>query len=527
MARKNLLVSMVILIIFSFALWVIFPIEGDRFGRRGMRLGLDLVGGSHLVYQAQFPEGATAEDKARNMDRALITIQNRIDRYGVTEPVIQKQEGERVLVQLPGFTDIEAAKELVEQTGFLEFRMVELNEEGRPVYLSDYLESEQLSFFDKGVAGDRIFVGEFVEGKASPVAFLGKDEAGNLSFKDEAGNTLDITELKKIEEEMRGEALSSAALLSWMPARGDDGTHLTGSFLKEATPDIRQQAAGVEAQVGIEWSEEGGEIFDQIARRIYDSGVYGTPQRAIGIFLDEVLISYPQILEPAYHGSGSITGDFTVEEVQRLSNLLESGALPMPLKRPPLYEEKISATLGADFIEMSLKAGLIGILLVMLFMIIYYRLSGFLACLALIFYGSLVLALFKLIPVTLTLAGLGGFVLSIGMAVDANVLIFERMKEEFRAGRTLGAAIETGFNRAWTAIRDSNVTTFIVCGILYWLGSSIVASAPVMGFALTLFIGVAVSMFTAIVVTRTLLRLFVGTTLARKTSIFTAYSGRG
>jgi len=162
----------------------------------------------------------------------------------------------------------------------------------------------------------------------------------------------------------------------------------------------------------------------------------------------------------------------------------------------------------------------------MLFMIIYYRLPGLLATLALIFYGTVVLALFKLIPVTLTLAGIGGFVLSIGMAVDANVLIFERMKEELRAGRTLGAAIETGFDRAWTAIRDSNVTTFIVCGILYWLGSSIVASAPVMGFALTLFIGVAVSMFTAIVVTRTLLRLFVGTRLAQQTWLFSIYAGR-
>jgi len=205
---------------------------------------------------------------------------------------------------------------------------------------------------------------------------------------------------------------------------------------------------------------------------------------------------------------------------------LGSGALPMPLQKPPLYEEKVSATLGADFIDMSVKAGLIGVILILLFMIIYYRLPGFLAALSLFFYGALVLALFKLIPVTLTLAGLGGFILSIGMAVDANVLIFERMKEELRVGRTLGAAIESGFNRAWTAIRDSNVTTFIVCGILYWLGSSIVASAPVMGFALTLFIGVAVSMFTAIVVTRTLLRLFVATGLARRISLFSPYIGK-
>jgi len=523
MARKNWLVFMVILIIFAFALWVIFPIQGERFGRQGMRLGLDLIGGSHLVYQAQFPEGATAEDKARNMERALITIQNRIDKYGVTEPVIQKQEGERILVQLPGFTDIDAAKELVEQTGFLEFRMVEMNEDGEPVYLSDYLESEQLGFFNKGVAGDRIFV----DGERNPIAFLDKDNAGNFSFRDEAGNQIEVAQLEEIEKQVTEQGLTGASLLSWMPAKGDDGTQLIGSFLKEATPDIREKPGGIETQVGIEWNEEGGEIFDQIARRIYDSGAYGTPQRALGIFLDKVLISYPQILEPAYHGSGSITGDFSIDEVQQLANLLESGALPMPLQRPPLYEEKVSATLGADFVDRSLKAGLIGIILVMLFMIIYYRLPGLLASLALIFYGSLVLALFKLIPVTLTLAGLGGFVLSVGMAVDANVLIFERMKEEFRTGRMLGAAIETGFNRAWTAIRDSNVTTIIVCGILYWLGSSIVASAPVMGFAATLFIGVAVSMFTAIVVTKTLLRLFVGTPLARKTSLFRTYSGRG
>jgi preprotein translocase subunit SecD len=172
---------------------------------------------------------------------------------------------------------------------------------------------------------------------------------------------------------------------------------------------------------------------------------------------------------------------------------------------------------------MSVKAGIIGVVLVMLFMIAYYRLSGFLASLALLFYGVLVLAIFKLIPVTLTLAGMGGFILSLGMAVDANILIFERLKEELWQGRTLGAAIEAGFNRAWTAIWDSNVTTFIACGILYWLGSSVVASAPVKGFAVTLFIGVAVSMFTAIVVTRTLMRLFVGTGLAGKLSLFSSY----
>jgi protein-export membrane protein SecD len=506
MTRRNILALVIILVLFAFAICaLIYPM----LGRQKMQLGLDLVGGVHLVYQAQFPEGATGEDKARDMDRALDTIRTRIDKYGVTEPIIQKQEGERILVQLPGFTDIEAAKRLVEQTGFLEFREVELNN-GNPVYLGDYLENPNSEFLNKDEVGSRIFVDE----NGNPIAFLEKDEEGNLKYIDEEGNPIDIEELRQ----------GPTKLLSWIPARGDDGTQLTGGFLKEARPSI---TTGItpEPEVAIEWDEEGGIIFDDIADRLY-SRPYESLERCIGIFLDNILISSPQIVEPAYHGSGVITGNFTIEEVEHLANLLESGALPMPLHKPPLYEEMVSATLGAGFIDMSIKAGIIGIILIMLFMVIYYRLPGLLASLALIFYGTLVLALFKLIPVTLTLAGIGGFVLSIGMAVDANVLIFERMKEELRAGRTLGASIDTGFNRAWTAIRDSNITTFIVCGILYWVGSSIVAGEPVMGFALTLFIGVAVSMFTAIIVTRTLLRLLVGTGLAQRTSLFSVYSGR-
>jgi len=526
MLRRNTLTLMVILVIFVLALCVVLPINQGVLGKKGIHLGLDLVGGVHLVYQAQFPEGATAGEKARGIDRALDTIRARIDKYGVTEPVIQKQEGERILVQLPGFTDIEEAKKLVEQTGFLEFREAELNKEGSPVYLGDYLENTQPTFFDTKEDGSRIFVDE----QGNPIAFLVKDEQGNLRYIDDRGNPIDVGKLKEIEKQIKPQLeLYSPALLSWMPARGDDDTQLTGGFLDSATPNVVTKATGAEAEVDILWNEEGAVIFDQVAKRLYNSGPYGSPQRALGIFLDNALISSPQILEPEYHGRGSITGNFTVAEVERLANLLESGALPMPLEKPPLYEEKVSATLGAGFIDKSAKAGLAGIILIMLFMIIYYRLPGVLASLALIFYGTLVLALFKLWPgggVTLTLAGIGGFVLSIGMAVDANVLIFERMKEELRLGQTPGAAIEAGFNRAWTAIRDSNITTFIICGILYWLGSSIVASAPVMGFALTLFIGVAVSMFTAIVVTRTLLRLLMRTPLAQRTSLLSVYQGR-
>jgi preprotein translocase subunit SecD len=171
-------------------------------------------------------------------------------------------------------------------------------------------------------------------------------------------------------------------------------------------------------------------------------------------------------------------------------------------------------------------AGIVAFILIILFMILYYRFAGVMASIALIFYAAVVLAIFKLWPVTLSLAGIGGFVLSLGMAVDANVIIFERMKEEIRNGRTLGAAIEAGFNRAWLAIRDSNITTFIACIILIWIGGVVPSGQPVRGFGITLFIGVAVSMFTCITVTRALLRSFIGTDIGIKTSLFSVFTGR-
>ncbi|MGD9115587.1 MAG: protein translocase subunit SecD [Dehalococcoidia bacterium] len=512
MTKGNVTVLVILLAIFAFAVCsLVYPM----FGRDELRMGLDLVGGVHLVYQADFPEDSTGDEQAAAMERALITIEKRIDKYGVTEPIIQQLGDDRILVQLPGFTDIDAAKSLVEQTGFLEFRVVEMDGEGGAVYLDDYLQQENLHFIDEAESADRVFSIETMteEGdlEFETVAFLFADN-GEMVLTDAAGEPVDKTALEEYTN-----------AISWIPARGDDGTQLTGDLLADAYPSLDQSSVSSEPQISIEWNEEGTIIFDEIAYRLYSTTEYGTPQRSLAILLDNTILSAPQILNAEYGGSGVITGNFTIAKVTELANLLKSGALPMPLQKPPLYQEKVSATLGADFIDMSLMAGIIGIVLVMLFMMLYYRLAGVLASLALIFYGAVVLAIFKLIPVTLSLAGIGGFILSIGMAVDANVLIFERMKEEIATGRTLGAAIEAGFSRAWTAIRDSNITTFIVCIILYWLGSSIIASAPVMGFALTLFIGVAVSMFTAIIVTRTLLRLFVGTRLAKRTALFSAH----
>ncbi|MFC2072752.1 protein translocase subunit SecD, partial [Chloroflexota bacterium] len=290
-------------------------------------------------------------------------------------------------------------------------------------------------------------------------------------------------------------------------------------YFKDNTQLRRDDMTGA-IELMFEWDKEGSQLSKEITSRLI-----GKP---LGIFegVNALLGENGRPIAPNVQSTivdvGVITG-LSLNDATTLSQQLNYGRLPVPLEI--IYDQTVSPILGSDFVDMSVKAGLIGIMIVMLFMILYYRLSGFLASLALVFYGTLVMTLFKLIPVTLTLAGLGGFVLSIGMAVDANVLIFERMKEELRAGRTLGAAIEAGFNRAWTAIRDGNVTTLIVCSILYWLGSSIVASAPVMGFALTLGIGVLVSMFSAIVVTRTLLRLFVGTALAQRTWLFSPHLG--
>jgi len=308
---------------------------------------------------------------------------------------------------------------------------------------------------------------------------------------------------------------------NWKPATATiDGVEkeLTSSYLSN-TYVRHDNLRGV--LLILEWNEEGSELFEAVTARLV-----GKP---LGIFEgDEPLRGddekpHAPIVQQRITGNAEITG-LVASEATELSKQLNAGRLPVPLETK--YELTVDPILGADFIALGSKAGLIGIILVMLFMIAYYRLPGVLASLALIFYGALVLATFKLIPVTLTLAGLGGFILSIGMAVDANVLIFERMKEEFRTGRTLGAAIETGFNRAWTAIKDSNLTTIIVCVILFWVGNTVVAGAPVKGFAWTLGIGVVVSMFTAIVVTRTFLRLFVGSRLAKRTSLFSPYLGR-
>jgi preprotein translocase subunit SecD len=302
----------------------------------------------------------------------------------------------------------------------------------------------------------------------------------------------------------------------WQVATGQvDGQTLalTGQYLKSnAYVGFDQVGAPL---VGFEFQSAGGRLFEQITERHLGE--------QIAIFLDTELLSAP-VVNSVISDSGTISG-LTLVRARELVVQLNAGALPLELS--VLQEQSVDATLGDDSVRQSVLAGEIGLMLVALFMILYYRLPGVISAVALVVYTVLTLAVFKLIPVTLTLAGIGAFVLSVGMAVDANILIFERMKEEMRAGRSYAASIEAGFNRAWPSIRDSNVTTLITCAILYILGGGIEVpligtfDAPlVQGFAVTLAVGVMVSMFSAIVVTQTLMRALIGTRVARQRDWF-------
>lgn len=271
----------------------------------------------------------------------------------------------------------------------------------------------------------------------------------------------------------------------WLP------TGLTGKQLAKAT--VTFDPTTNKPQISLEFNDDGKKLFGEITARSV-----GKP---VGIFLDDDIISAPTVQEQITAGEAVITGQFTIQEVREITNLLNAGALDVPVK---LVEQRtVGATLGADSVKKSLVAGAIGLLMVIVFMLINYRVAGLVAVLALLGYSLMTFALFKLIPVTLTLAGIAGFILSIGMAVDANILIFERMREELRRGRDLKAALEESFRRAWPSVRDSNVATLITCAILYFTTTGLIR-----GFALTLAIGVLVSLFSSITVSRIFLRLF-------------------
>ncbi len=434
MRRRDIVLLAFIVALLGLSLVSIVPVNSNLLGPGGLTLGLDLRGGSQLLYEADLSKKDPSVSNEQAMASAIEKIQRRINEYGATEPTIQKQGADRILVQLPGVKDISRAISLIGDTGLLYFRELEVDSSGNPVL----------------------------------------DSEGNYSFKEEAAT-----------------------------AEGTDGNEreLTGQYLKSAGQDFDQYGAPI---VVFEWNSEGAHLFEQITAR--------NIQMPLAIALDNAIISAPMV-NSVISSRGQIEGQFTIDETTDLVNKLNSGALDVPLEI--IDQRDVDATLGADSIRKSLLAAGVGLLMLLVLMIVYYRVPGIVACVSLGIYGAMLLAIFNVFSaqLTLTLPGIAAFILSLGMAVDANVLIFERVKEELRAGRTLAAAVEIGFDRAWSAIRDSNITTFIACIILFWLGGTF-GAFMVRGFALTLSIGVAVSMFTAIVMTRTFLRVLVSTKMA-------------
>ena len=395
------------------------------------KLGLDLVGGLQVEYQA-LPAGGKSPD-AGAMATIKQIVENRVNSQGVTEPVVQTQGSDRIVVELPGVSDPDPIRKLLGSTGRLDF------------------------------------------------VPLPPERYGN------------------------GSAPGSFQAVQGQPLPTEETALFAGDQIDQAFPS--QDSNGARA-VGFRLKGEGAKLFGD-----YTQANVGN---FFAIILDGIVVSAPVIQSAITGGDGIITGGssgFSVTEMNSLVTVLAYGSLPFPLQEVSFQD--IGATLAGFSLDRILLAGLIAILLVFLFMLVYYRLPGLVACLALIYYATVVLAIFRLIPVTLTLAGIAGFVLSVGMAVDANVLIFERMKEELRLGKSLPAAMEAGFNRAWNSILDSNVSSLITASILYLFGSS-----TIRGFALVLIIGVLLSMFTAITVTRTMLRFVVPNAWARRPRLY-------
>lgn len=389
--------------------------------RFDFKLGLDLSGGTHLVYRADVSKVPNAEvhDALASLREV---IERRVNAFGVGEPVVQTQQGgalgggeQRLVVELPGITDVDEAVKMIGQTPLLEFKLVK---EGMENNLTD------------------------AEGKPNTAAFA--------------------------------------------------DTGLTGALLSRAALDFggNNRLVPGQATVRVDFNAEGAKLFGDITG--------ANIGKQIAIFLDGALISAPVVQDHITNGTAIISGNFTAESAKELVRNLNLGALPVPIELAST--QTIGATLGEEAVHAGILAGVVGFLALAAFMILWYRLPGIIAVLSLFIYVILMLALFKLVPVVLTAAGIAAFILSVGLAVDANVLIAERLKEELRAGKRADAAIREGFARAWLAIRDSNIAHIIAAVILFWFGTSLIK-----GFALVFGLGVIVSMLSAITISRTFL----------------------
>lgn len=431
--------SLIILAVGIFLFFLVYPtaynkgadrLGAPRFFNIPFHLGLDLLGGTHLVYKADL-SNLGGQTTGEAMEGVRDVIERRVNAFGVAEPLVQVEGKDRLVVELAGIKDISQAIRLIGETPFLQFK------EQRP-------QAEQ--------------------------------------------NTI-------LEAQKKGQRLNEDPYFV--------ETALTGKNLVRAQVSFGSGVSG--PQVSLELNSEGAKIFEEITKKNL-----GKP---VAIYLDGQPISIPTVQAVISDGSAVISGNFTVPQAKELATRLNAGALPVAISL--VSQQNIGASLGQDSLAKSMKAGVSGLILVALFMILFYRLPGLMAVLALIIYTVIVLTIYKLIPVTLTLAGIAGFILSLGMAVDANVLIFARMREELKMGKGLSSSFQEGFRRAWLSIRDSHVTTLLGALVLYLFTSS-----TVKGFALTLAVGVLISLFSAITVTRSFLGTIIGPKLENKKWLF-------
>lgn len=423
------------------------------------QLGLDLRGGAQLTIQVNpTKEQPDVKPTAEDVEAVQRVLENRINEFGVSETTVQTIGEDKILIQLPGESEPAEAERRLKGTAKLEFKLQRQGTEG------DFIAESQVN---RQLRAQRIL--------------LSQDES-------------ETDKQAKLAENQESLAKSNQAIAKLFESVG-----LTGTNLTDARP--QPDATGNRWEVAINFDDAGGKKFAELTKNLAGTG------RSIGIFLDDDLISSP-VVGPEFADTGIaggravITGNFDLEGARDLAIQIKGGSLPFPVA--VVENRTVGATLGQDSIRRSIIAACVGLVLVLIFMIVYYRLPGLIADGALIVYALLTLACYALVGVTLTLPGIAGFILSIGMAVDANVLIFERTREELRGGKTLYRSVESGFFRAFSSILDSNVTTAIACVALLWLGSGLVK-----GFAVTLLIGVLVSMFTAVTCSRTLMLLVV------------------
>ena len=433
---KNRIIALVLLLLGVGLGYFIYSTQALGSGW-AFKLGLDLKGGSQLIYKADVSKVALS-DVGNATDALRDVIERRVNLFGVVEPNVQSETANvgvdgserRLIVELPGVTNIDQAIALIGQTPTLEFK-------------TERAEKERDAILKK------------------------------------------IEEIKKKKE--AGGDISKALETIQDPYYID--TELTGRFLKSARVNFDSNTGA--PYVSLVFSDEGGKLFAEITK--------ANIGKTVAIYLDGQPISTPVVQGEITGGEAQITGGFTPVEAKQLAGRLNSGALPIPIEL--IATNKIGASLGEGAFDKGVRAAMYGYGLVALFLIIWYRLPGIIAAFALLIYGVIVLSLFKLLGVTLTAAGIAGFILSLGMAVDANVLIFERIKEEKRKGKSPVAVLDEGFARAWTSIRDSNISSLITAAILFWFGTSLIQ-----GFALVWAIGILVSMFSALIVTKQFMR---------------------